>query len=182
MFLLSLSATLIPLLFTILSASNMNGFSGPRVFHLKPVNVKFDVGFYQFAFGNTNTLAFASFNFCSDSYVSVELVDGYCAGDAFFTSDQGRPFFDTAACGTIGNGNCISYSELPSTALTNGNFCKGSGFARPGTHNITINAYNSPYTGGSAWITFRKYCFYYGQFIPCCQISDTCNFGIFEVI
>lgn len=155
-----------------------------RPFHLKKVAIKPDVGFYQFAFGNAVTLAFASFHYYSDNFTSIQIVDGYCPGDVFGVYDNGIHYFFTNDCGANPPplGTCPSICTDPEQCLTLDQNCSGIGYFPPGNHNITILVLVSPFTGGSAFIRLQTMCFLGGNFSPCCSFTNACNNGLYETV
>lgn len=178
------------LLANALISSAKNGLSEKAVdqffrpFHLKQVEIKNDVGFYQFAFGNSVTFAFASFHYYSDNYTQVQIIDGYCPGDSFAAYDNDIPYFSTPNCGPpVPTGTCPNYCTDPETCLTNGiNSCRGTGYFAPGYHNITILLLQSPFTGGAAFIRLQTMCFMGGNFAPCCTFTNNCVNGLYETV
>jgi len=156
-----------------------------RPFHLKKVDMKSDVGFYQFAFGNTATLAFASFHYYSDNYTSIQVLDGYCPGDVFGVYDNGIHYLIAKDCGINPlppPGECPSICTDPEQCMTLGQNCGGIAYLPPGQHNITILTLNSPFTGGSGFIRLQTMCFLGGNFSPCCSFTNSCNNGLYETV
>lgn len=146
--------------------------------------VKVDAGWYSFAYGKQNQVAFRSFGVYYPSVVLLTVTSCFCPGNFFSVYDNGQPIMITNITTPV-----VSVPPLPepldcTNPVSDPNLCaldptifsQGSVLLLPGKHNITIVANQSPWGGGTAFLRADSACPQaLGGPAPCCLETGTCS-------
>ena len=104
-----------------------------------------------FYFGGTGSFD-GAFTFSSPHPVLLRVTDGLCRGDRFRVYDRGSPIFLTSMVATDPSCDDVPFVSSPQRAWEDQTYSKGRFLLEPGWHKIRIQAVNSPFGGGGAWL------------------------------
>jgi hypothetical protein len=82
----------------------------------------------------------------------LRVTDGLCRGDRFRVYDRGFPIFLTSKVATDPSCDDVPHVSFPRRAWEDQTYSKGRFLLEPGWHKIRIQAVNSPFGGGGAWL------------------------------
>jgi hypothetical protein len=112
--------------------------------------VRFDVG-AQGSFDSEGV-----FRFRTETRVRLRVVDGFCRGDRFGVSDNGRALFETSDVPV--DPTCLEqpFATTGPEAWHDHTYSRGRRKIGPGLHRIRIRSIRSPFGGSSAWIKILR--------------------------
>lgn len=139
-----------------------------------------DAGWYSFAYGKANTLAYRSFSVINNQVVQLMVTSCFCIGNVFSVYDNGQPIMLTS--NPTATPSCSPPVPDPNQcASPTSGFSTGTALLLPGRHNITIVVTKSPYSGGTGFLRVDTACpnpDFNLPPIPCCQAYNTCSKAI----
>lgn len=156
-------------------ACNFHGRISVNNGNVADMMVRIDAGWYSFAYGKANSIAYRTFGVVNSQVVIFYITSCFCLGNAFSVYDNGQPILTTSnqnltpSCTnrTVTPGDCASWPSMSS----------GSALLLPGRHNLTIVPIVSPYGGGTGFIRVDTACPVPGSAtpMPCCETFNTCS-------